>query len=120
MKPPGKHSPLFLKSYEMLVWLLRHTAKFPRQQRFVMARRMEEAGLGLYDALLESTTAGSDRPASVIRADIDLIKLKHYNRLCKDLEFHTLKQYEFLAGVLEEIGRLLGGYIKACGSDRTG
>jgi hypothetical protein len=28
-----KESPIFLKSYETLVWLFEHTAKFPRNQR---------------------------------------------------------------------------------------
>ena len=120
MKARDKHSPLFLKSYEMLVWLLRHTSKFPRQQRFVMARRMEDAGLGFYDALLQSTTAESGRLAVVVKADFDLLRLRHYNRLCKDLEFHTLRQYEFLAGLLEEIGRLLGGYVRTCENRRGG
>jgi hypothetical protein len=36
-----KESPIFIKSYEMLTWLLNHTRKFPKHQRFVMARRME-------------------------------------------------------------------------------
>ena len=41
-----RESPIFLKSFEVLVWLLDHTRKFPKHQRFVMAKRMEEAALG--------------------------------------------------------------------------
>lgn len=114
MVAKDKHSPLFLKSYEMLVWLIGHTAKFPRQQRFVMAQRMEDAGLGFYDALLESTRRSGNRAKCVARADLELLKLRHYNRLCTELKFQTPKQYEYLARVLDEIGRLLGGYIRSC------
>ncbi len=31
-------SPIFVKTFEMLAWLLEHTKKFPKHQRFVMAQ----------------------------------------------------------------------------------
>ncbi len=43
-----KESPIFIQTYEMVVWLLGRTGKFPRNQRFLMAKRMEEAALDLY------------------------------------------------------------------------
>lgn len=43
-----QESPPFLKSFEMLTWLLKHTRKFPKHPRFVMAKRMEEAALGFH------------------------------------------------------------------------
>jgi hypothetical protein len=50
-----KESPLFVKSFEMLEWLLDHTRKFPKHQRFVMAKRMEEAALAFHDNLIWAT-----------------------------------------------------------------
>ena len=50
-----KESPIFIKSFEMLQWLLNHTRKFPKHQRFVMARRMEEAALDFHDEILRAT-----------------------------------------------------------------
>ena len=44
-----KESPLFLKSFETLEWILNHTQKFPKHQRFVMAKRIEEAALAFHD-----------------------------------------------------------------------
>ena len=38
-------SPIFIKTFDMLVWLLEHTRKYPRHPRFVMAQRMEQAAL---------------------------------------------------------------------------
>jgi len=35
-------SPAFVKAYDLLKWLLPATAKFPKQQRFVLARRVLE------------------------------------------------------------------------------
>lgn len=48
-------SPIFVKSYELTRWLLAHTQKFPKSQRFVLAQRLEQAALDLIDAL---TAAG--------------------------------------------------------------
>ncbi len=36
-----KESSIFIKSYEMMVWLMGRTGKFPKEQRFLMAKRME-------------------------------------------------------------------------------
>jgi len=47
-----KDSPIFLKSFETLEWILTHTSKFPKHQRFVMAKRIEDAALAFHDNLL--------------------------------------------------------------------
>ena len=50
-----KESPIFLKSFETLEWILNHTSKFPKPQRFVMAKRIEEAALAFHDILYTAT-----------------------------------------------------------------
>jgi hypothetical protein len=34
-----KESPIFVKAYDLTKWLLEHTIKFLKSQRFVMAKR---------------------------------------------------------------------------------
>ena len=109
---PKRESPLFIKSYEMLVWLLGHTRKFPKSQRFVMAKRMEEAGLDFHDAVVSAAKRRRDVRRFLHEADLHLERLKVYNRLAHDLRLHTSAQYEHLGRLLDEIGRLLGGWIK--------
>ena len=113
-------SPLFLKSYETMVWLLNHTKKFPKQQRFVLAQRMEQTAMDFHDALLVATRLSAERQKRSVlhRADTHLARLKVYNRLAKDLKLHSLKQYMYLAERLEEQGRLLGGWIKGLSNHR--
>jgi hypothetical protein len=48
-----KESPIFVKTYDFTKWLLEHTIKFPKSQRFVMAKRMEDALLKV-DASVQS------------------------------------------------------------------
>jgi hypothetical protein len=108
-----KESPIFIKTYEMMVWLLGRTAKFPKNQRFLLARRMEDAALDFYEKLNQAALA--KRPLGGVplgEADAVLANLKLYNRLAKDLKLLAFNQYEYLANMLDEIGRLLGGWRK--------
>ena len=38
-----KQSPIFVKTYDLLLWLLERSARFPKNERFRMARRLEES-----------------------------------------------------------------------------
>ena len=107
-----KESPIFIKSYELIVWIMQHTVKFPRSQRLLMARRMEEACLELHQQLNRAARKKTGQRAALLEADVALANLKFYNRLCKDLKLLSFGQYEYLAGGLDELGRLLGGWIK--------
>ena len=104
-------SPLFLKSFETMVWLLEHTKKFPKHQRFVLAKRMEEAVLSFYDQILWATKTGRKMNA-LLDADFHLERLRIYNRVALKMQLQSLGQYEHLARQLEEMGRLLGGWIR--------
>ncbi|HIJ87393.1 MAG TPA: diversity-generating retroelement protein Avd [Desulfuromonadales bacterium] len=105
-------SPIFTKCYELIKWLLEHTIKFPKSQRFVMAKRLEETLLNLYDALIEAAKAGNGGREALLRADVELERLKHYLRLCMDLKLFSLKQYEYASLQAVEVGRMLGGWLK--------
>lgn len=107
-------SPIFIKTFDMLVWLLEHTKKFPKHQRFVMAQRMEQAALSFQDAIVWATKTGpSRRQAALLDADYHLERLKLYSRLAVQLRLSSPGQYEHLARMLDELGRLLGGWLKS-------
>jgi hypothetical protein len=57
----GKQSPIFVKTYDLLVWLLGRTARFPKNERFRMARRLEETAFAFYDLLLQAGRLLSQR-----------------------------------------------------------
>jgi len=107
-----KESPIFIKSFETLQWTLEHTRKFPKDQRFVLAKRIEDTFLSFYDAILD---ASDHKGVAAVRtlhdADRLLERLRHYNRLSVRMKFVSFNQYEHLAGRLEEIGKLLGGWL---------
>lgn len=108
-------SPIFVKTYDLVLWLLPHTRKFPKDQRFSLAQRVENTAFAFYELLLRAAKTKSPR-RFLLDADIELDKLRLSIRLCHDLELLTFKQYEFAAKQIVEIGKLLGGWIKKTGS----
>ena len=111
---PNRESPLFVKTYDFTLWPFSTPRSF-KSQRFVLARRIEEAVLDFYDDLLRAAKDEENRRAVLEKASYDLERVKHYLRMSKDLSLTSLKQYEFSTVALVEIGRLLGGWIRKCG-----
>ena len=104
-------SPIFIKSFETLQWILEHTSKFPKHQRFVMAKRIEEAALSFHDDLVWATKTQRKREA-LTGADYHLQRLRIYNRLSMNLKLLSFGQYEYLACELDQLGKMLGGWMK--------
>jgi hypothetical protein len=115
-----KQSPIFSKTYDMLAWLLPVTVKFPRQQRFVMAAALQREALHFQELLIEAVH--QPNPRSILRsADAELDKLRTHLRLSLDMHLISPGQYEHVARMLTEIGKLLGGWISslATGAQRS-
>ena len=104
-----------MKTYDYTKWLLEHTIKFPKSQRFVMAKRIEEAVLNFYDLLLLAVKEDREKHSVLTKASFELERAKHYMRICKDLNLFSVKQYEYSSKEIVEIGKLLGGWIKRAG-----
>ena len=107
-----KQSPIFVKSYDLMAWLIPHTLKFPKSQRGVLARRVQSQVFALYEDLVDAGLCDTPEP-HLRRADADLTKLRTYLRLCRDLHLLSVRQYGFASQQAAEVGRLLGGWLKA-------
>lgn len=106
-----KQSPIFAKTYDMLLWLLPCTTKFPREHRFVLAKAVQETALHFQEELIEAGLwQGKARERALASADVTLTRLRFYLRLCHDLKLITPKQYRHVSEMVAEIGRLLGGW----------
>ena len=111
-----KESPIFVKTQVFLVWVLEHTQRFPKTQRFVMAKRVQDAILDFQECIVIATK--SREPLKYLHeADINLEKLRRHIRICVDLKLLSMRQYEYAAVQMVEIGKLLGGWM---GSIKTG
>jgi four helix bundle protein len=113
----SKQSPIFSKSSDFLTWLLNHTDKYPKNERFRMAKRMEDAAFSLHENLIRAARAKRSLSAALNAADFDLECLRFYVRICQQRKLMTMDQYEFIVKSLSEIGRLLGGWMGKLGKE---
>lgn len=113
--PTNRESPIFAKTYDLVRWLLTHTDKFPKSERFRMARRLEDGAYALYDCLLLAARR-QDRRRWLLEADLALDRLRLLLRLSHDRSLTSTRQYAHASKRLAEIGRLLGGWLRGCTS----
>ena len=106
-----RQSPIFTKTTDFILWLLDHTEKFPKSERFRLARRMEDAAFAFYEALIRAARSKNKRVA-LLQADLELEKLRLYVRMAQARKLTGPRQYRYAAEALIEIGRLLGGWLK--------
>ena len=105
--------PLFTRTYDLLTWLLPATNHFPRAHRHTLTRRLLDAAFDLRERLEEANLRqGQRRLERLGLADEALAHLRVYLRLATRLGWFSDGQYEHVAVMVAEIGRLLGGWQK--------
>ena len=110
-------SPIFVKTYDLIHWLLPKTLKFSREYRFALAVPIQEHAFAIQRYLLEAARTGDrNRKARLLRqADVELALLRYKVRLSRDLNVLSFSGYEHVGRLIDEVGRLLGGWIKQHG-----
>jgi hypothetical protein len=121
--PPLRGPKAVLAAYDLLLTLHPAIRSFPKSQQFVLGGRMQETALDLVTGLAAANVAARKRE-KLVEADAHLEKLRLLVRLSYDLKFVGGKMYEDLAGRVDEIGRMIGGWTKwtrgAGGRDEAG
>ena len=105
-------SPIFTKTSDFLLWLLNHTEGFPKNERFRMAKRLEDSAFSFYELLIETSRTSKRKRAILIKADVELEKLRLFIRLSHQRKLTKMDQYHFDSETLVELGKLLGGWLK--------
>lgn len=109
--------PIFVRTFDFLSWLLPVTNNFPRAHRHTFTHRLLSAAFDLSEHLQEANQRrGTARRERLALADEALVKVRYYLRLAARWHWLSAGQYEHVAAMVAEIGRLLGGWQKTVGS----
>jgi hypothetical protein len=107
----SKEAPIYVKTHDLLIWLVPHLEKWPRPQRFFLARQVLESATRFYRLLLRARKVeGDDRRRALLNADVELETLKALLRLGQEQHYMSLGQYRHASVMLADIGRQLGGW----------
>jgi four helix bundle protein len=105
--------PIFTRTFDFIAWLLPATNHFPRVHRLTLTRRLLDAAFDLRERLEEANLReGERRRERLLSADEALQRVRVYLRLAFKLGWLSSGQYEHVAAMVAEVGRLLGGWQK--------
>ena len=104
--------PALEAMYQLTLWLVPTVEKFPRSQKFLLGDRIQSTALDVVERLIEATYTRSRRPA-LQAANMGIEKLRVLFRLATEMHYLDQRRYEHAARTLDEVGRLVGGWMKA-------
>ena len=106
--------PITQKTYDFYKLLLSHVLRFPKIERYATGGTLQDETLELLKCLLAaSSTSGPPKGDHLKRASLQLETVKVFVRLAYDIRAVDQKGYIRLQEDLQEIGRMLGGWIKS-------
>lgn len=108
----GLDIPIFTKLYEFYKSLTQAITTFPKTKRYTLGQRLDNITLDIFE-LLFSVPQAQNKTAILQQISIKLDLLKVLLRLTKDSQAITNKTYLGLQSVLQEIGKMLGGWIRS-------
>ena len=106
--------PIFHRIYDLYKLIHSYQALISKLQRYTLWQKCENTTLALLETLIETShQKGEDRAQTlyVISNKLDLLKV--LIRLAKDTRTIDNSQYLEIQGVIQEIGRMVGGWIKS-------
>jgi hypothetical protein len=96
---------------DYLKWILMTTEKFPKRVRFTFSDRINDLAIGMVEELLEARYT-KNKVGPLARANLRIEKIRVLMRICYEQRFLSRQSYEHSAYGLNEIGKMLGGWLK--------
>lgn len=107
--------PVYKTSYDLLMFIIRCTASFPRQYKYTLGEKLQSLCV---DMIISIYQANSDRAKRAgllqhLRVRIETIRL--LARVCQDTGIISLVMFIDLSQKIEEISKQVVGWEKSSG-----
>ena len=106
-----KDLPIFIKWMDFLKWLLVTLDGFPKKARFNFSDRLTNLSLQIVEDLVEARY-NKNKTVVLRRANMNLEKIRILMRICFELRFLSRQGYEHSSVLINEVGKMLGGWMK--------
>lgn len=110
--PPDGELTVITRTYDLVLDLTRRVGRFPREHRFLLGDRMLRSGYDVLDLVIEARYSRTKEPL-LQRANLRLEQLRFQIRLAHDERLLSHQQYGTVAGLVDEVGRLVGGWKRS-------
>jgi len=105
--------PIFQKVYDFYKELYLSLTRFPKIHRYSLGQRLDSTTLEVFESLVAASTQEPIQKLLLLeKASTKLETLKLLIRLAKDTQSLDNKRYIHLENYLQEIGKMLGGWLK--------
>lgn len=106
--------PIFKKTYDLYKTFYSYRLAVSKQDRYTLWQRCENIMLDVLEGILEaSQLSKSDKLPILEKTSLKLNFLRVFLRLMKEVKAFDSKKYIVLEEMIDEIGRMLGGWIKS-------
>ncbi|MDI3480775.1 MAG: hypothetical protein PWQ97_430 [Tepidanaerobacteraceae bacterium] len=100
------------KCEDMVLYGYKALQQFPKSEKHTLAAEMKKSMVNI-QRLIITANMRYYKKNTIEELDIEKAILMFYLRLSRRLGFLPPKKYEIWSGMLEEIGRLIGGWFKS-------
>jgi four helix bundle protein len=105
--------PIFKKSYDFYRHLNELRVQIAKQDKHTLWQRLENTALSVLEGILRASSLSKNEKLPILEsASHDLNVTRVFIRLAKDTKMIDLKRYEEFERQIDEIGRMLGGWIR--------
>lgn len=102
------------KVYDLLKNTIPIVNKFPRNHKFMLGDKIQHQLTNLLENTITAYYAPRNEKKQLLKnINIQLEILRHYFRLCFDLGLYSSKKYYHFAEAINEIGKIIGGWLKS-------
>ncbi|MFH1855576.1 MAG: four helix bundle protein [bacterium] len=106
--------PIFKKSYELYKTFHGYRNTVSKQDRYTLWQRCEHLILDILEGILwASQLPKKDKLPILEKTSLKLNFLRVFLRLCKEIKTIDNKKYVLLQEIIDELGKMLGGWIKS-------
>ena len=106
--------PIFKKTYNLYKTFYGYRDTVSKQDRYTLWQRCENLILDILENILDAShLLKADKLPILEKTSLKLNLLRVFLRLCKEVKAIDNKKYVLLQEAIDEIGRMLGGWIKS-------
>ena len=100
------------KTFDMMDYAYKALAQYPKSEKFALCVDIKRCMDTIMERIIEANKKYYKK-TTLQELDVEVEKLKAYVRLSYNLGFLPTKKYDIWSGLVVEIGKMVGGWIKS-------
>ena len=104
--------PVIVKTYNLTLWYIKKLNSLPKNHRYTLGEKIQNSLLNLL-LILSDTIYSKEKKPLLQKANKELEKLRLLTKLLKDLTIISTDNFRFITSSINEIGQMLGGWIRS-------